>query len=209
VTTIGLPGQVRPLVEAAYAVDPPVPPPWTQRTRDADAAHGRQVRDARDRADNFRLRSIPDLDGDLVNLLEDSSSEAEEDRGTARVRDSEDGIEVIVVQRIAGEVRYLDDGSHFAGRLLPTEAGATPDDEIARALAATTVRLPLSMTHPAVFDATLDALEDMGHEGWQESKWLAGQLVLHLDETWEARVAGFCLSYDLDTGLNATREEQL
>ena len=123
------------------------------------------------------------------------------------MRDSEDGIEVIVVQRVHGEVRYIADGSEFAGRLLPVDNGAYPDSDVARALAATTVRLPLALTRPAIFDETLDALEDQGHEGWQQSGWLAGHLVLHLDETWRALLAVHELTYSLDNGLQTTRED--
>jgi hypothetical protein len=50
-------------------------------------------------------------------------------------------------------------------------------------------------------------LEDQGHEGWQQSRWLAGQLVLHLDADWRACIAGFELIYDRDNGLVVREEE--
>lgn len=206
---LSLPSEIRRLVEAAYGDEPPVPPAWRSAAEEADQTYAASIAEAKARADHFRMRSIPDLEGSLLNWLEDSSSEAEESQGSARVRDSDDGIEVIVTQSIDGEVRYIDDGSHHAGRLIPTEAGAVPDSELARALAATTVRLPLTMIRSgADFERTLTALEANCYEGWQQSHWLKGQLVLHLDADWRASLAGFDLTYDLDQGLTVTREEQ-
>lgn len=206
-TRIALPTDIRSIVEAAYAETPPVPHAWMARARQADAERARAIADARDRADHFRLSSIADLDGDLVNLLEDSTKEAQEEHGAARVRDSEDGIEVLVVQRIGGEVRYVDDDSPYAGTIIPVDVGAVPDDDLGRALAAVSVRLPWVMTTPWAFERTLDDLERQGHEGWQQSRWLAGQLVLHLDADWQAHLGGFDLTYHLDDGLVVQREE--
>ncbi|MCL2850311.1 MAG: hypothetical protein FWE61_09750, partial [Micrococcales bacterium] len=198
-----------PLVETAYGDAPRVPDAWLPTVRQADADHAATIVAARDRADDFRIRSIAALDGSLVDLLQDSKREAEESQGSARVRDSDDGLEVIVVQQIGNEVRYLDDGSPYAGTTIPVDAGGTPGYDLARALAACTVRLPMSMTRsPADFDRTVTALETEGHEGWQESGWLDGQLVLHLDDTWRACVAGFDLTYTMTDGLTATAEEK-
>lgn len=206
---ISLPADIRPLVEAAYGDEPPVPHSWLDAARKADAVQADKVASARDRADHFRIRSLPDLEGSLCNLLEDSTREAEESQGSARVRDSDDGIEVVVVQQIGGEVRFIADDSPYSGHVIPVDVGAIPDDHLARATSACTVRLPMSMTRsPSDFDRTVDALEAQGHEGWQQSPWLAGQLVLHLDENWQATVAGFGLSYDMADGLTATSSKE-
>uniref|UniRef100_UPI0026064F96 CRISPR-associated helicase Cas3' n=1 Tax=Nocardioides sp. TaxID=35761 RepID=UPI0026064F96 len=207
-TSISLPGDIRPLVETAYRVDPSVAAAWRGRAQKADALHGEEVAASVDRAGHFRLDSIEDLEGDLINLLEDSRKDAEDARGTARVRDSEDGIEVIVVQTVDGVVRFVDDGTPSGGTALPVDAGAVPENRLARALSAYTVRLPLTMTlAPTDFDKVLTALENEGHDGWQQSPWLAGQLVLHLDEEWRASVAGFDLTYSMTDGLTVAREE--
>ncbi|MCL2668205.1 MAG: CRISPR-associated helicase Cas3' [Micrococcales bacterium] len=208
-TTVTLPDDIRPLVETAYGDVPQVPEAWLPTVHRADADQAAKIADARRRANDFRIRSIAALDGSLVDLLEDSTKEAEESRGSARVRDSDDGLEVIVVQQVGNEVRYLDDNSQYAGTPIPVDAGGTPDHHLARALAACTVRLPMSMTRSSAdFDRTVAALEAQGHEGWQESGWLAGQLVLHLDDSWRACVAGFDLTYTMTDGLTATAEEK-
>lgn len=209
-SVIRLPDQIRPLVEEAYGTEPPVPESWRDITDRADSVYRAELAEARARADIFRMRDIRELKGSLVGWLQDSSTDAEDGRsqGSARVRDSDDGIEVIVTQRIGGEVRFVADQSHYAGRHIPTTMGP-PDPGLARALAATTVRLPMSMTaSPQAFDATVTALEANAYEGWQESPWLAGQLVIHLDESWRTTVGDFALHYDFDQGLTAVRKDR-
>jgi len=205
-----LPSDIRGLVERAYADAVPGPDAWHTAIEEADRDRARVVADQRRRADDYRIAALDQLEfDDLVGWLEyGGASEAEDTRspGASRVRDSEDGIEVIVVQRRTdGTVACLDlPGSEHAGELAVPLMGA-PDDRVARTLAATTVQLPTSMTNDRDFDATLKALEANVHEGWQQSHWLAGQLALHLDDDWTARVGEWRVSYDVDLGLMATR----
>ncbi|GAB2456951.1 CRISPR-associated helicase/endonuclease Cas3 [Nocardioides hungaricus] len=202
--TLRLPEDIRPLVETAYAEDIP-DAPWRQEMADADQRRTRRIADQRARADAYRIRPVDEID-DLVGWLEyGGGTEADDQRsaGASRVRDSEDGIEVIVVQRRSdGEVVFLDDGSPHAGRPVAPYQGP-PKDDLARALAATTVRLPPQLTNERVVDLVLDALEHDAHAGWQQSHWLAGQLALHLDEEMRAELAGWELSYDGFLGLLA------
>ncbi|MCR1781136.1 CRISPR-associated helicase Cas3' [Nocardioides carbamazepini] len=201
-----LPHDIRPLVEEAYATPVPGPVGWGDVIVQADESHRLIVGDQRRRADDYRLRAVA-ATSDLRGWLElGGGSEADDTRspGASRVRDSEDGIEVIVVQRRTdGEIVYLKDGSEYAGRPVVPLHGP-PDNDIARALAATTVRLPLQLTNDRQFDATLAALEAQAHVGWQESHWLAGQLALHLDDSWRAELGGYQIGYDLETGLMVT-----
>ena len=208
--SIRLPADIRQLVEHAYADVIPGPEGWHSAIGEADRDHQRKVGEQRRRANEFRIAALDQLEDDnLVGWLEyGRASEADDTRsaGASRVRDSEDGIEVIVVQRRAdGTVACLDDESEHAGKLAVPLFGP-PDDSVARVLAATTVRLPLSMTNGRDFDTTLQALEADAHEGWQQSHWLAGQLALHLDDDWSARVGDWRVSYDTDLGLTATRK---
>jgi CRISPR-associated helicase Cas3/CRISPR-associated endonuclease Cas3-HD len=210
--SLRLPTDIRGLVERAYAEAIPGPASWHTAIEEADRERCRVVADQRRRADDFRIAAPDELEfDDLVGWLEyGGASEADDTRspGASRVRDSEDGIEVIVVQRRAdGTVVCLDvPGGEHAGELAVPLMGA-PDERVARTLAATTVRLPLSMTRSdRDFDATLRALEAAVHEGWQQSHWLAGQLALHLDDGWTAQVGDWRVSYDVDLGLMATRD---
>jgi CRISPR-associated helicase Cas3 len=207
--SIDLASDIRALVERAYGDTPPVPDAWLPAVSMADRKQAEASDAQRAKAEPFRIPGIDELDGSLMGWLGyGDASEAENPRseGAGRVRDTEDGIEVIVVQRRSdGEVVFIDDGSQYAGTSVVPTLGP-PEWKLARALAGTTVRFPLLMTaNPADFDAVLDALEAQAHEGWQESPWLAGQLALHLDDGWCAQVAGFDLHYDLRYGLSAVR----
>lgn len=210
-TSVTLPTDIRPLVEQAYRFDQaPGPSGWHADIQEADESLQTKVREQRRRADDYRVRSVEHT-SDLRGWLEyGGNSEADDARstGASRVRDSDDGLEVVVVQRRAdGEVVCLQDGSEYAGRLAVHLQGPPPND-VARALAATTVRLPMQLTNERQFDATLAALERQAHAGWQESHWLAGQLALHLDDDWRAELAGHDVSYDRELGLRVERSER-
>jgi len=208
-TSVNLPRDIRPLVEAAYAEAIPGPAGWHDAIAAADEKRSADIAEQRTRADHYRIKPVDETDN-LVGWLEyGAGTEAEDPRasGASRVRDSEDGLEVILVQRQEnGDVVYLDDGSEYAGRVALPYVGS-PDEDVAQALAATTVRLPLALTHPGQFEATLTALEAQGHASWQQSRWLAGQLVLHLDEQWRAELAGWQIEYDRELGLVVSKEE--
>lgn len=123
----------------------------------------------------------------------------------AAVRDSQDGLEVVVVVHSPDGLRVHSDAPTFGGSLLPDQIHRD-NEELARAAAACTLRLPIAMCVPHVIDDVLDALERFGKEGWQESRWLRGQLILPLDADGVSSVAGFHLRYDSERGLTVTTE---
>lgn len=128
-----------------------------------------------------------------------------EDTGRAQVRDSEDGIEVMVVQRgTDGALRLLPGSFPGAGSelLLP------PDDAhpTVRHLAACTVALPQALTNPARWDRTVEELENNGvADDWQGSRWLRGQLCLVLDPDGTTRLNGHHVAYDQELGLTVSK----
>lgn len=203
ITPIELPSQIRPLVEAAYASEVPGPATWRDTIAAADDLHAAHVATQLAKSVAFQIRPVAATES-LRGWLEGAGgTEADDLRnpGASRVRDSEDGLEVIVVQRDAdGEVVCLRDGGPCAGKAATRYLGP-PEPDVQRALAATTVRLPFAMTHEGVIDDVIDALEAGAHEGWQQSSWLQGRLALQLDDDWRAEVAGFEVTYDLEEGL--------
>jgi CRISPR-associated endonuclease/helicase Cas3 len=50
-------------------------------------------------------------------------------------------------------------------------------------------------------------LEQRCYSGWQDSKWLAGELVLELDAEGCAHLAGIDIRYHSIEGLIVTKEE--
>ncbi len=208
---ISLPDDIPRLVEQAYDPALSSPPAWQNAWASAELEQQTATNDQVARADVFRLADprARTLVGWLDGRTSESASDADTS-GAARVRDSEDGIEVIVVYRAGGFVRLLPfSGSHPDADLGVVSLGP-PDDILALATCSATVRLPAAMTHPGQIDRTIRALEDQCRDftGWQRSPWLKGQLVLCLDESFSARIAGWRLHYDPDLGLRATYEKE-
>jgi CRISPR-associated endonuclease/helicase Cas3 len=56
-------------------------------------------------------------------------------------------------------------------------------------------------------DQAINELEELHIRAWQvkDSHWLAGQLILPLDEDCQTQLAGFALRYSKSDGLEVTR----
>ena len=81
-----------------------------------------------------------------------------------------------------------------------------PDDGIARIAASCTVSLPPELALPWAAENTIAALEESWPmPGWQESRWLKGQLVIAFDvrgnATIPCRNRVYHLHYARETGL--------
>lgn len=123
-------------------------------------------------------------------------------RGHASVRDSEDSIEVIVVQQTdSDEYRLLNNIGEFSRADLPLNGA--PDGDLARAVASCTVTLPRSLSTPWDIDQTIAELENppIDLSPWQSSPWLRGQLVLVLDPDGNTTLRNRQIHYDSYYGL--------
>ncbi|WP_161897298.1 CRISPR-associated helicase Cas3' [Gordonia spumicola] len=128
------------------------------------------------------------------------------ERGAAQVRDTEDTIEVVVVQRVGRTV------------VIPTWAADSPgaqvenstvvDDDVARAAAMNTLRLPGFLGRQGIGDRLIDELEQNGVDCWQNSRWLRGALPLVLDTNGDAEHVDFLFHYDTELGLVLTPLEK-
>ncbi len=135
-------------------------------------------------------------------------------RGRAAVRDSEESLEVVVVQQTAQGYEVLPWVAEQLG--IDSELGTgreEPPNHAARAAATCTVNLPLQMSAPYVRDDVVRALEQSGtFDGWQRSGWLAGSLPLVLDESGEAFVSSgrreFHVRYTREVGLEVIGERK-
>lgn len=198
---ISIPTDIPRLVRRAYEEPFPWPHGWTSRGEKAalEARSNRQL--AATRAMAFRLADPFGASSLMKGLTDMASSDPENTRGHATVRDSEDSIEVIVVQQSDNGHRLLDDIGEFSGAELPL-FGA-PDGDLARAVASCTVTLPRSLSNPWDIDRTIAELEaaPIDLSSWQASPWLRGQLVLVLDVHGNSTLLGHPLHYDHDRGL--------
>ena len=198
---ISIPQDIPRLVRQAYQEPFPWPDAWTAGGEKAalDARSNRQL--AATRAMAFRLADPFGASSLMKGLTDMASSDPENTRGHASVRDSEDSIEVIVVQQSGSGHRLLDDIGEYSGTELPL-FGA-PDGDLARAVASCTVTLPRSLSNPWDIDRTIAELEaaPIDLSSWQTSPWLRGQLVLVLDVHGNSTLLGHPLHYDRDQGL--------
>lgn len=207
-STVRLPEDISPLVQSAYGTEPIGPPGWQDALEQAYKDHllhqQRQLEKARD----FQLNDVGRAGRALVGWIDAGVGDADDTRaGRAQVRDTRESLEVLVVQRLAdGTIRtlpWLDEGR--GGREVPTDAA--PPWDVARTVAACGLRLPFEFSVPDVLDRAIEELEAECVPAWQskESHWLAGELVLMLDENLRTRLAGFDLRYTRSDGLEVTR----
>lgn len=147
---------------------------------------------------------------DLVGWLRESLTITDENVARATVRDSQESIEVIAVQERDRSLYVFPwvnnvDGSAPVSRELGNGDEA-PDDDTARLVATCTVSLPPALSGSWNAERVIKAIEtSYPMPGWQESRWLKGQLVLVFDESDEAvidtGIVVYRLRYAQGTGL--------
>ncbi|KAB8169845.1 type I-E CRISPR-associated protein Cse1/CasA [Streptomyces sp. 3MP-14] len=201
---IRLPDDISPLVQAAYADSFEIPAGWEESVRSARERHDRLLSQKRERAEAFLLGPVRRAGRPVFGWLDAGVGDADDTpRGRAQVRDSEESLEVLVVQRRGDgrltTVPWLDPGR--GGLELPRDF--PPDRRAAEAVAASALTLPWQFTQPWVIDRTIEELERFVVPAWQvkECPWLAGELILVLDEDCQTRLAGFLLRYSERDGL--------
>ncbi|MFP8887036.1 CRISPR-associated helicase Cas3' [Streptomyces mangrovi] len=210
---VRLPEDISPLVQRAYDDEPLGPEQWAERfeqaRRDHEAHCARQQRGA----EAFRLDKVRRAGRSLTGWIDAGVGDADDTRvGRAQVRDGEESLEVLVVRRRADgtltTVPWL--GRGLGDLELPTDA--VPAYKAARAVAASGLRLPYHFSYPRVLDRAIEELEELCVPAWQakECHWLAGELILILDDGvdggCQTRLAGYELRYSQTDGLRVVRE---
>ncbi|MEU7428631.1 CRISPR-associated helicase Cas3' [Streptomyces sp. NPDC040750] len=210
---VRLPSDISPLVQRAYTDKLDGPADWKQALEDALARHEEHRADQAERAATFRLDAAARAGRPLFGWVAAGVGDADDTRqGWAQVRDSRESLEVVVVQRRAdGTLATLPwlkpdrKGRVLAGLPLPTDQ--VPTALAARTAASCGLRLPIQFSFPQVMDRAIEELEELYFPAWQtkDSHWLAGQLILPLDEDCQTHLAGFTLRYSPSDGLEVTR----
>lgn len=192
------------LVHAAYDPGLRPPPGWEAAWKAADQAFTKLEAASREKAKYFQIAE-PGAASSLVDWTSAPADDGREEVARAQVRDSEDGIEVVVVRRDeSGDLHAMPGASRHADRAIPYQ----PDDRegLTKHLAACTVGLPQALTQPWAWEQTVIELERFPEgDRWQGSRWLRGQLPLVLDDTLTCQLNGHRVSYDAERGLDVTR----
>lgn len=205
-----LPEDIPKVVRLAYDSSAIAPEGWGDRWNIAENREFRQRMKAIARAQTYLL-ALPGENENLNGLIDVRSDDPDssEARGRSQVRDSDEGLEVMVLWKCDQGLR-LPPGHPLSDREITVgvQWGAAEED-LARAMASCTLRLPAVMCFPNVVDRVIAALESaVDYSGWQESRWIAGQLALIFDAQGCCEVAGFHLAYDPERGLRFTPPEE-
>ncbi|MFD4997814.1 type I-E CRISPR-associated protein Cse1/CasA [Streptomyces buecherae] len=203
-----LPDHISPLVQDAYGDRAIGPAEWAEPLREARAEHERLLLDKRRSAESFLLGAVGRSGRPVYGWLGANAGDADDTgSGRAQVRDSAESLEVLVVRRMRDgrltTVPWLSKGR--GGLPLPTDFA--PERRAAEAVAASAISLPWQFTNSDVaISKTIDELERFVVPAWQvkESPWLAGELILVLDEDCQTRLAGFRISYSRADGLRVS-----
>lgn len=203
------PADIPALVAAGYAPDLVAPSGWEREWAEAEHREAARVADARDRARTFTIDPPVD-DALMASWLRAPAEDLESPKhlGRAQVRDGGDSIEVVVLQRdVEGVLRLPHGVGDKAGCVVP-ELFPIDDSRLEKAIASTTITLPMAMCVPSSFDATVRALENSHapYESWQATHWLRGQLALVLDHRGNTKVGSFECAYSDELGLTYAKE---
>jgi CRISPR-associated endonuclease/helicase Cas3 len=207
---VRLPDDISPLVQRAYGGDQIGPETWQEAMVRARDAHELHQAKQREKALDFQINAVGSPGRALVGWVDAGVGDADDTRkGRAQVRDTQESLEVLVVQRrrdgTLSTVPWLSRGR--GGLTLPTDAPPVP--KVARIVAACGLRLPHHFSIPQTMDQAIAELEAECVPAWQsrESHWLAGELILMLDENRRTRLAGYALHYSPDDGLRVIDEQ--
>ncbi|NLM16192.1 MAG: CRISPR-associated helicase Cas3' [Candidatus Riflebacteria bacterium] len=143
----------------------------------------------------------------LHDWLKNPSPAISDERGMAQVRDTEETIEVIAVQKCSDGYSFFGEKDDLKEKI--------EDLKTAKELATQTLRLPAMLSRFYNIDKTIKDLEDENRlklKEWQEQPWLKGSLGLIFDEEGNCELNGWNLYYNDKYGLEyekAVKDERV
>lgn len=206
---ITVPDDIAPLVELVYGstVDF-VPAQWLDSLEQARRLREDEIRTRTHKAGTFVLGRIRSEPASLLGWLNGSEADPEfTPPGRGTVRDGEETLEVIVLQRDR-------EGTLRTPAWLPAGGGVqipengVPSPWLTRIIRGCFLKLPSGMCRGNALDRHIDTLErTFDLPAWHKSHALNGELVLVLDPERRARLNEFELSYSETDGLEYTRDK--
>lgn len=204
---ITLPEQIGPLVEASASGDFTTPPTWSaalevagdkwrQEGEEAAAA----VAQTRLAPPTKRLGRLPTLD-DWYGMT-DEAGEGPARVARGKVRDGLEGLDVVLLNRVGGDVYTMPNSSAPDGLRLPLDVA--PDAWLARQALLGTVALP-AWAATNLDEVVTDLEQRCWGPGLEDSYLLGGELLLPLEDG-ETELAGYRYRYSRETGLEVQRD---
>lgn len=208
-SSMTLPDDIPRLVQETYRPEGLLMPPELQREYEvAKEKQEQKIANNIARANDFQISEPYKGMGDLVGWLDTGvRDDPSGKRGEAAVRDTEDSLEVLVVQRRGNDYYMLPWLAKFKGQKI--SLNMPPETELARAMAECSIQLPRELCWK--LDDTIRELEKIALfelRGWQQSPWLKGELFLVLDEKLGTELCGYRLQYDQHYGMFSKKIEE-
>lgn len=165
----------------------------------------KNIADKERRAEVFRVSQPWIGKESIVNWL---NTDVTDKQGEAAVRDTDESIEVLLVQEISDKFFFFPaaEGDN------DLNSNEIPDDILAKNLARQSIRLPSELCKPWVIKKTIDALEEINAKRlslWQKSPWLKGELFLILNVENTVDLCGYHLTYSQLNGLSIKKKEEI
>ncbi len=206
---IKLPDGIPQLVQETYRPEGlSMSPELEEEYKEAKSKHEQRIAKKITKAHDFQISDPHKRLDDLVGWLDTSiTDDPSGKRGEATVRDTEDSLEVLVVQRRGEEYYMLPWLAKFNGRKIPSDT--PPEVGLARAMAECSIQLPRELCWD--LDETIKELEKISlhvFRAWQQSPWLKGELFLVLDEQLSTELCGYHLQYDQCYGMLSKKIEE-
>lgn len=229
-----LPADIAKTVRIAYrrdAIEAYLPEEWSVKYEDACMGRSERIEESRKKANSrYLMTSLEYMrknERTLVDFFGDEMSESgprNEEKAQCAVRDTQETIEVMLLQRDSEEkVRLLPwvevNGQTSDGIVVPVNN--VPPEDVAKAMVQSSVHLPAAMSrYSGKEDEGIDELISQLENGcenetmmWQESPMLVGRLALLLQESVEgsgsfgAVLDGWDVSYSRVLGLRCLPNE--
>ena len=165
----------------------------TLRKRKADKALTYRINEPR--------RMIRSDRYNLIAWLKNPDHSDSEEMAAAQVRDISETIEIIALKRTGKGYGTFEKGEDISERIT--------EPNIAKELAAQTIRLPNYVTIRKGISATIDALEEYNLKllsDWQDQPWLKGALGIIFDKNGRFELNGVQLKYDNEFGMQEELE---
>ena len=202
---ISLPKDISPLVQAVYG-DQEIILDFQEKEKynkykseEDDKLEKKKIKSKTYRLEEPYLGSrtkLLTLHGWLTRPTEDKSDEG----GHSQVRDADESIEVIALQKLDSGYGVL--FGELSGQDL---SGRIQEKGIGMKLAGETIRLPGPLCKPYKIDKTISELEKIYRDNfaeWDTSSWLKGSLGILFDKEMNCELNGYILHYNRRSGLS-------
>ncbi|NLN98390.1 MAG: CRISPR-associated helicase Cas3' [Eubacteriaceae bacterium] len=202
---ITLPDDIPQLVQDTYDFDQ-CDLNLPENYKEIEMQHKSNLKKMSEKAKVFRIVTL-EYQNNLVDWLKRIASEKTSDADvSAAVRDTDDSIEVIMVNYSEEGMLYWEDSN----KQVSVRTDAPPSIPEAKSLARQTIQLPSVLTKKYNIKDTINLLEDENLRLFaplQQSSWLQGSLILSLNENNQCCLNGFRLEYSRENGLRYERIE--